>query len=170
MASLYEIDSNIQAFIDGMLDATDENGEIIGEIDYQALEALQAERREKLENIALYMKNLSAEAAAIKDEEDALKKRRERIERKCERLGVYLAQSMVNNNEDKLESAKCSVKIRTSKSTEIDDLSLIPVEYIKVTVPEPVKKPDKVAIKKAIEAGKEVAGAHVVINKKAVIE
>ena len=167
--TLYEIDNEIKNFLDGLYELVDENGEIL-EPDFEQLEALQAERKTKLENIALYMKNLSAEAAAIKAEEDNLKKRRERTERKLERLGAYLAQSMVNNNEDKLESARCSVKIRTSKSTEIDDLNLIPEKYIKVTTPEPVRKPDKMAIKKAIEAGEEVAGAHVVINKKAVIE
>ena len=65
--SLYEIDSRIQAILDGIYDAADENGEV-GEIDLTELKELQAARETKLESIALYAKNLAVEASAIKNE------------------------------------------------------------------------------------------------------
>lgn len=71
MASLYEIDSNIKSILDSVLDQTDENGEFTGDIEsiYDSLNELQEAREAKMENIALYAKNLSAEALAIKNEE-----------------------------------------------------------------------------------------------------
>ena len=51
--------------------------------------------------------------------------------------------------------------MRDSKKTEIIDESLIPDEYMNTKI---TKTPDKTAIKKAIEAGTEVAGAQVVDN------
>lgn len=169
MASLYEIDSSIKAIIDSLYDSVDENGEV-GEIDFTALEELQEERKAKIENIALYIKNCNAEAAAIKNEIDTLKKRMERLQRKSEGLGGLLVSSLQANNETKFESPKCAVKIRTSESTEIDDQSLIPAEFIREITHEPEYKPDKTAIKKAIKAGQQVAGAHLKVNTKAVIE
>ena len=69
MASLYEIDRDIQAFIDGVFAMADENGEV--DIDMDILEDLKEQRQTKLENIALYIKNLASEASAIKEEEES---------------------------------------------------------------------------------------------------
>ena len=81
-----------------------------------------------------------------------------------------MVSSLQANNDTKFESAKCAVKIRTSETTEIDDQSLIPSEFIREITHEPEYKPDKTAIKKAIKAGQQVAGAHLKVNTKAVIE
>ena len=71
--TLYEIDNEIRAFLDKMLDAVDEEtGEII-DIDPAELEQLNEAREQKIENIALYIKNLEADAKAIKEEEKNLK-------------------------------------------------------------------------------------------------
>ena len=168
MASLYEIDSNIQAIIDSIYEAS-EDGEV-NEVDFTALEELQAERKVKLENIALYIKNCDAEAAAIQAEINTLKSRMERLERKSEGLRGILLNSMIANGDKELSSPRFVAKIRTSKATEIIDESLIPDEFIRVITKEPERKPDKAAIKKAIEAGQEIAGAKVVINNKVNIQ
>lgn len=163
MASLYEIDYNIKAVLDGILSGeVTEDGEVADDT-FEKLEALQAERKAKMENIALYIKNITAEAAAIKAEESALKERRERLERKAERLSGYMAQSMAANNEPELSSPRFSAKYRETESTDVFDKSLLPKEFIKVKTTE---DPDKVAIKAAIKAGQEVAGARLVINQK----
>lgn len=159
MASLYEIDRDIQAFIDGLFEMADENGEV--DIDMDILADLKEQRQEKLENIALYIKNLASEASAIKEEENSLSERRKRLERKCERLKGILVRSMTENNEKEISSPRYCAKIRDSKATEIFDDSILPPEYI---VGKTTYAPDKTAIKKAIEAGNEVAGARIVIN------
>ena len=161
MASLYEIDYQIKAIIDSIFDAVDENGEVTGDVDFEALEQLQAERQQKLENIALYIKNLDSDAAAIKAEEEALASRRKRTEKKAERLRNLLIHSMAENGDTDFTTARCACKIKNSERTEILDVNLIPDEFINVKVE---KSPDKTAIKKAIKAGAEVAGATIVVN------
>lgn len=158
--SLYEIDSRIKEIIDSIYDAADENGEV-GEIDLTELKELQAARETKLENIALYAKNLAVEASAIKEEENTLSERRKRLESKCERLKAILINAMREDGNKKISSPRFEAVLRDSKKTEILDESLIPEEYIKTKIE---KTPDKTAIKKAIEAGADVAGATVITN------
>lgn len=168
MASLYEIDSSIQAIIDSIYDSVDENGEV--QVDFTALEELKAERTQKLENIALYIKNCDAEAAAIKAEIDSLKKRCERLERKSDGLRGLLINSMIANGDKELSTPRYRAVIRSSVATEVYDQSLIPAEFIRVIEKDPEYKPDKTAIKKAIQAGQEIAGARLVTNNKVNIE
>ena len=166
MASLYEIDSNIQAIIDSIYSGDDE----VTDADFTALLELKAERTAKLENIALYIKNCDSEAAAIKAEIDNLTARAKRLERKSEGLRGILLNSMIANGDKEISSPRYSAKIRTSKATEIIDESLIPDDFVRIITHEPERKPDKTAIKKAILSGQEVAGARVVENQKVNIE
>lgn len=158
--SLYEIDSRIKAIIDGLYEAADEDG-VVGEIDFTELKQLQEDRKTKLENIALYIKNTEAEAAAIKAEEEKLKARRERLENKAKRLREYVINSMKENKDEPLKTARCEVSIKDNEKTDITDLDSIPEAFIKVKVE---KNPDKTAIKKAIKAGQKVPGAQIIIN------
>ena len=75
--TLWEIDQGIMACLDA------ETGEII---DPEMLTALSMEREAKLENVACWIKNLRAEAAAIKAEKDALAKREKAAAKKAEDL------------------------------------------------------------------------------------
>lgn len=158
--SLYEIDSRIKTIIDSIYDAADENGEV-GEIDLTELKELQEAREVKLENIALYAKNLASEASAIKEEETILATRRKRLESKCERLKGILINAMKEDGNKKMFSPRYEAVLRDSKKTEILDIDKIPEEYIVIKTE---KNPDKKAIKEAIEAGKEIEGAAVVTN------
>lgn len=168
--TLYEIDSRIKAIIDSLYDAVDENGEITGEIDFSELEQLQEDRKVKMENIALYIKNTEAEAEAIKAEEEKLKARRERLTKKAEGLRNRLIYSMEASNEPEIETARCHAKIKKTESTEVTDLERIPEKYIRIKIPEPERTADKTAIKKAIKAGEQIAGAQIKINTKVVID
>lgn len=158
--SLYEIDSRIKAIIDSLYEAADEDG-VVGEIDFTELKQLQEDRKTKLENIALYIKNTEAEAAAIKAEEEKLKARRERLENKAKRLREYVINSMKENKDEPLKTARCEVSIKDNEKTDITDLESIPEEFIKVKTE---RNPDKTAIKKAIKAGQKVPGAQIIIN------
>lgn len=158
--TLYEIDSRIKEIIDSIYDAADENGEI-GDVDLSELMELKEAREVKLENIALYAKNLAVEALAIKEEENTLAERRKRIERKCERMKGILINAMKEDGNKKISSPRFEAVLRDSKKTDIIDETLIPEEYMNVKV---TKTPDKTAIKKAIESGKKVAGATLVDN------
>ena len=76
--TLYEIDHAISEAFERAIDP--ETGELINEEAWAQLEALQMDREQKLENVALWVKDLNAEAAAIREEEKNLAKRRQSAE------------------------------------------------------------------------------------------
>lgn len=88
MSSLYEINEKLSELTDK------ETGEIADE---SAFEALQMERDERIENVALWYKNLMSEAAAFKAEKDVFAERQKQAENKEESLKKYL-DSVLNGN------------------------------------------------------------------------
>lgn len=107
--TLYEIDSRLASLID------EETGELL---DYEAFEQLQIERESKLENTALWYKDLMAQAAAIKAEADALTERRKSAERTAERLKEYLGRAL---DGEKFSTPRCEVTFRRSTALEVED-------------------------------------------------
>ena len=112
---LYEIDSQITDLIDQAIDP--ETGEINEEV-YTELEKLQMERDRKIENIVLWIKDLNAEALAIKTEKNALAQRQAQAEKKAESLKKYLAYALKG---EKFKTARCTVSYRKSEAVEIVD-------------------------------------------------
>ena len=110
---IYEIDAALEALVDP------ETGELS---DYAAFEALQMEREAKLEGMALYYKNLTAEAAAIRAEEIHLADRRRVIERKADGLKSYLYLLLGG---EKFQTARCSVSYRNTKKVSISDMRTV---------------------------------------------
>lgn len=145
---LYEIDEAILSCIDT------ETGEIL---DADKLNALQIEREEKLENVALWIKDLTAEAAALKAEKQAFADRQKAAENKAESLKKWLTDAL---NGEKFKTTKVAVSFRKTKSVQVEDIWKLDDSFVKYAEP----TPDKAAIKKAIEAGQEVAGATLVEN------
>lgn len=160
--TLYEIN---QAIIDALENAVDpETGEISDDV-AAALEALDMQRTEKLENIACYIKDLEAEGKAIRDEEKALAARRRTTERKTERLKDYLAWALAG---EKFKSARCAVSFRKSTAVEIapDALTYLPERFLRFKDPEA----DKTAIKDALKAGEIIEGCKLVDNVSMIIK
>ena len=109
MSSIYEINQAI-------LDCLDpETGEIL---DMEALEQLQMDRVQKAENVACWRKNLMAMIASIKAEEDALKKRRETLQRRVDGLDGYLD---AHFSGEKIETARAVINWRKSTGVEVVD-------------------------------------------------
>lgn len=158
MNTLYELDAKIAELLDTGFEMSCIDAET-GEIDETQLavylEQLQLDRKTKIDNIAVYVKNLEAEAVAIKAEEKRLKERREAKERKAERLKNYIKTSMVLQGETKFESARVSMALRNSKAVVVDESKLESVYFINKIV----QSVDKKAIKAALEAGILVEGA-----------
>ena len=153
MASLYEINNEIEQALNDLLASADQETGEVDENLVTALADLKMQREEKLDNIGAYIKNLAAEAAMLEAEEKALKERREAKERKIESLKTYLGDAL---NGEKFESARVFCSWRKSESVSIQDENLIPKSFMvkKVTY-----SPDKKAIKEAIKNGKKVKGA-----------
>lgn len=145
--TLYEINEQIQKAIELGFDP--ETGEIL---DASALEQLQIDRDEKIENICLYIKDLTAEAKALADEAKALSERKERSAKKAESLKNYL-QIMLDGQ--KWKSSKAAVSYRKTQSVVVDDLEALKPEFLRIK-----KEADKTAIKEVLKAGAAVSGAH----------
>jgi hypothetical protein len=146
--NLYEIDEAILSCIDT------ETGEIL---DADKLNALQIEREKKLENVALWIKNLKSDADALKAEKQAFADRQKAAENKAESLKKWLTEALAG---EKFKTTKVAVSFRKTKSVEVADIWKLDDSFVKYAEP----TPDKAAIKKAIEAGQEVAGATLVEN------
>lgn len=148
--SLYEINAQIEQAWSTAVDP--ETGEIISEEAAQAVEQLTMAREDKIENLALYYKNLAAEAEALKNEKLALAARQSAAEKKAESIKKYLASSM---DGEKYKSEKVAISWRKSESVSVDENAFLPDDYM--TFKEPV--PNLTAIKKALKAGEKIDGA-----------
>lgn len=157
--SLYELDQAVITVLENGLVFDEETGEVL--FDADNFETLEGERNAKLEAVALYIKSLDAEAAAMKAEEKALAKRREARERKAERLRKYVADSMTAFGDPKLETARCSISFRKSEAVEVTDVNALRADFWKQAAP----TVDRTAIKKAIKAGEVVEGAELVTRQ-----
>lgn len=149
---LYEINEELEKLIDP------ETGEIAN---IEAFEQLSMERETKLENIALWIKNLDSDAAAIRAEEKALAERRRTMENRADGLKDYLA--VMLGEGEKFETPRVKLSWRKSESVKI----LIP-EADFITWANAVRSDllrynepelDKTAIKKALQDGEEITAA-----------
>lgn len=150
MASLFDID---KAIMDWEMVVDESTGEILN---YDELDNLKMAREQKVENIALYYKNLVAEAEMVKAEKNNMADRQKRLENKAESLKKYLAYALQG---EKFSTPKVAVSYRKSKSVEIDDGAELPKAYVKV---EEVRKPDKKMLKEALEGGEKIDGVRLV--------
>ena len=145
MRPLYEIENEILECVDL------ETGEIIDE---EKLSALEIERDKKIEGIILWRKDLLAEAEAVKAEGKKLYDRAKVCENKAEQLKKYIENALAG---EKFKTERCSVTYRRSTSIVIDNPFILSDKFYK-----PIKEDwfSKEAIKKAIENGENVIGAH----------
>lgn len=150
MATLFELN---KAIMDFELDIDESTGEILNA---DELDALELARDEKIEGVALWYKNLVAEAEMVKAEKNNMADRQKRLENKAESLKNYLAYALQG---EKFSTPKVAVSYRKSKSVEIDDGAELPKAYIKV---EEVRKPDKKMLKEALEGGEVIDGVRLV--------
>lgn len=131
---------------------------------FDTLEGIEEEFNFKAENTAQYIKSLKAEEAAIKSEEDKLKKRRQQYSRKIECMIVYLKNCMIQMGVKKIETPRTRITIRNNApSIKIaDEVGFINMlqengrdDLLKYELPE-IRKTE---VKKLIKAGEDFPGA-----------
>ena len=145
MMKLYEINEAILNCVDPET----------GEADVEKLDELMLMREEKLEGLALWVKDLKAEAEAIKAEEKVLAERRQAKERKAESIKAYLEKVLAGQ---KFETSRAVCSFRKSQKVEITNLDKIPDDYLRYSAP----TADKTAIKAAIKDGLVIEGVELV--------
>lgn len=156
--SLYDITNEYLQALD-RLEIDEETGEVINADEFNGLAWAF---NQKAESVACYIKNLSAFACNLRTEETVLAKRRKSVERKAEYLKSVLAVCLDAAGREVFESAKARVSFRKSSSVSIEDENALPDEFIAQII---TTKPDKTAIKKAIQSGQEVPGASLTENR-----
>lgn len=171
--SLYDISTAYTQLFDNyenmMADAA-ENGipeEEAQEAWYQTLTDLEGEFDVKSENIACYIKNLTAEMTAIRAEEQELHKRYKSKEKKVESLKKYLLDMMTLVNAERIETAKCCIKTspgRISLAVENEAAAIEALQRAGMTDMLRVREPElaKAEIVKYIKSGGSVVGCELV--------
>ena len=163
MRALYEIDQDILGCVDA------ETGEIL---DAEKLDALEMERERKLEGVTLWVKDLSAEASAVKEEADKLTARKRALDNKITALKSWL---LIALDGQKLKTPRCSVYYtHTPKLSVADEEKLIgflktleePEQFLRFREPE-LRKDE---IKKALKEGTIIPGASLEETESVVIK
>ena len=163
MRALYDIDQAILDCVDA------ETGEVV---DPEKLDALQMEREAKLEGVALWVKDLKAEAEAVKAEADKLTARKKALDNKIESIKTWLLAAL---NGEKLKTPRCNVyQTRSTKLKVVNETALVnfiqtlndPGQFLRFPDPE-LKKDD---IKKALKDGYEIPGAALESTESVVIK
>ena len=161
---LYEINAEILRLTD-QIEFDEETGEILCDIDaiYDAIGALQMEKKSILEYLAKIVLNLRAEAAAVKTEEQRLKERREKLSRKEERLMKILDRECAG---EKTDLGVATFSYRKTSHVDVSDAAKA-IRWLKrnkhldcFRVPAP--EVAKTEVKKLINAGMKVPGCAVV--------
>lgn len=135
-------------------------GELTPELD-AALAITEEQFTAKAEDYGHAILNLRAMASAAKAEKDRLASLQKFYENAQKRLTDAISTAMQVFGQDKVENPTMRLSLRHTTATEVDDLDQVPQEY-KTTKVEVVA--DKTAIKKAIQSGEAVPGAHLVEN------
>lgn len=160
--NLYEIDYAIMQAYDDAVDP--ETGEIINDAALEALDGLQMEFDRKAEGILLWIKNLTAEAEALKKEKQAFEERQRRAERKAESLKQYIANAL---HGEKFATDRVAVWWRRSESVEFSgDVFSLPEDCLRFKDPEV----NKAELKKRLKAGESYDGAKLVQNQNMIIK
>lgn len=148
----------------------DGNGDIIEDVEaykekmltawFDTLEGIEGEFDEKAESIAVFYKQLLAEAKTLKAEKAALAKRQSQKEKQAENLKTYLLNSMQTLGRQKIDMPRAVISLKKNAPSLIVDDEISFIEWaeehnlahlLKYSMPE-VKKNDVKALCKNGEA------------------
>lgn len=160
--NLYKIDMAIMEAFEKAVDA--ETGEILDEAAFTELDNLQMMRDEKIEGLLLWIKNLTADAEALKREKMAFEDRQRSVNKRIESLKRYVISVIAGQ---KFRTDRVAVSWRKSKVTEYDgDVELLPEDCISRKPPEV----NKTELKKLLETGAKIPGARIIEKQNMIIK
>ena len=128
---LYELTNEIEALQAQVDAAALENDGIISDDLYSQIESLEGEKDVKIENVALWIKSLKAEADALKREKSILDKRKRVTENLAKSVTTYLSSALQG---DKFKTERVSISYRKSTFVNVIDKTFIPSEFLKTTI------------------------------------
>lgn len=172
MSSLYEMSNAFEALFERLeylteqAEQAEENSVSKEEVEqawFDTLDAIEEEFSIKAENIALYIKELTAKSDAIKQEERRLAERRRAFEHRAIFLKSYLLESMQKMHLKKVDGIRARVTVRNNPdSLKIDDEQVL-IKYLVdsgfcsyLRYPEPELR--KADIKQLLKSGVQLQG------------
>lgn len=148
--NLYKIQIGILKCID------EETGEILND---ELLTELGKNKKQTIENLALYIKNSTSFLNQLKEEIDSLTERRRKLENKINNIESYLKGFL---NGENFETSKVQIKHRKSKSVIVNDnfinWALENAPHL-LTFKDPT--PNKTEIKQLLELGENLEHAKI---------
>ena len=154
MASLYDISAQYRADAARLADL-----DLPAEVVTDTLDAMSGELEVKAQNVVMFARDLQATAAAIKDAEEAMAKRRKALENRARHLLEYVQGCMETAQVQRIECPHFRLAIQAKPpSVDVYEPGLLPTQYLRTPEP-PAPAPDKAAISAAIKAGQDVPGA-----------
>jgi hypothetical protein len=153
---LYEINDELQT-IETMIDewAVEHEGDITDFPLNDELEKVKGDRTEKLLNIAVYIKNLKAEANAYAEEKKRLAAREKALEARVDYFTAYLDYNI--KPDENLEDVRAIITHRMSERVVIECmLDDLPPDYVKVE-----KSARRADLKRAIKKGTKFEGVRI---------
>lgn len=124
------------------------------------LESISGDIEEKSVNVAMFVRNLEASAAAIETQIDSMEERAKAIRKKADHVKDYLRANMEHAKLQKIESPFFVLSIKkNSVSLVLDDEKQVPPSFLKTPEPPPPTL-DRVKLKEALKDGQIVPGVH----------
>ena len=153
--NLYELTDNYLKVLELI-----ENGEEGLE---DTLESINDTIELKADGYARIIRNLEANAVALKTEIDRLTNRRRSIENSIDRLKENLKNAMIATGKEKIKTDLFNVTVANNPvAVNVIDEKLIPEKYFKVEI---IRKLDKLSLRDAIKSGEEIQGAELMQGK-----
>lgn len=149
MSSLYDLTGRIK----NLEDAFCEDNEVNDYVNL-ALDNLDMEFEEKVENIVKFIRNMEADVTAIKEEKKRLSDKQKVLENRITRMKDYISENMGMIGKKKVKAGLFNVSIKKCPpSVLVEDINKLP-ELYKVIKTEA----DKTAIKDILKNGGEIEG------------
>lgn len=152
--NLYEMTTAATALYDLLT-----SGDIDEQVFNDTLAAMGTE--EKLESYCKVIRELEADADALKTEKDRIYKKQKAVENSIERMKTAITEFMSAQKTKKSKAGIFTVSMSESKAVNIIDENKIPARFLVEQAP----KVDKAAIRAEMIAGGEVAGCELKINQ-----
>lgn len=160
MASLYELTGQFLTIY--QMDIDDETkADTLESIDWQE------QFEQKAEGYAHVIKNLEADVAMFKAEEDNFKDKKQAAQKKLDYVKDNIMTAMSVTGQTSVKSGALTLEIRKNPESVKVDEDMLPKKYFnkKVTL-----APDKKTLKELLKSGKNIKGAELIRTEKLVIK
>lgn len=161
---LYEIPMAIEEVIERGFSIDEETGEVFDESD---LDSLDAAFDEKMEATACYVKNIVAEAAAMKEEAASLNARAKSRLSRADALKDYMSKCMESAGKKSVETVRCKLTSRAVSRVDVFDEEELPAVFKRSKLS---WSPDKKAIAEQLRDGIDVPGARLLQSRSLTIK